>query len=295
MNKNQIKFFLFIVGFVLFIILIFLGYWFILSDFNINHNLRVVFLDIGQGDSILIQVGNKNILVDGGFEKSVVHKLDKYIPIYNRKLDLIILTHFGADHINGLIDVLQRYKVDYIIDNGLEDSSLVYFYWKELIQDKNIKYIVVNNPLTVDLSQEVKIDFIWPVYESIKHMQGSENFTSIVFKLVYDNISFLFTGDATKEVEQELVKTDINLKANVLKVGHHGSKYSSIKEFLQKVEPEYSVICVGKDNKFNHPSLRVLKNLENVNTNILRTDKNGDIIFTTNGKKLKLQNIWKEH
>ena len=186
-----------------------------------------------------------------------------------------------------MIEVLKRYPVKKIISNGLKGFDSITLEWERLIQKKNIPQQIADIPLNIMLDDKTLIEFLWPNQNLLKESKGDDNFTSLVFKLIHGNNSFLFTGDVPKEVEEVLVATEKDLKADVLKAGHHGSKYSSTKEFLSKVEPKYGVISCGENN-FGHPSLRVLKNLENVNAEILRTDQLGDIIFLSDGQYLEL-------
>jgi len=288
MKIKKLKILIFTIGLLLLINLIILGYWFILFNGNVlEDDLRVVFLNIGQGDAALIQTSQQNILVDGGPDKNIIYKLDKYIPFYNREIDLMILTHLDADHLIGLVEVLKRYSVEKVIHNGLKNYDSIALEWEKLIFEKNISQQIVDIPLNIKLDEQVLIEFLWPSQDLIKESKGDDNFTSLVFKLTHGNNKFLFTGDIPKEVEEVLILTEKDLKADVLKAGHHGSKYSSTMEFLSKVKPKYGVISCGENN-FGHPSLRVLKNLENVGAEILRTDQLGDIIFLSDGQHLML-------
>ena len=290
MKSKKFKILIFTIGILLLINLIILGYWFVLFNGNVpEDNLRVVFLNIGQGDAVLIQTSQQNILVDGGPDKNIIYKLDQYIPFYNREIDLMILTHSDSDHLTGLVEVLKRYSVEKIINNGLKNYDSIALEWERLIQEKNIPQQIVDLPLNIELDEQTLIEFLWPSQDLIKESKGDDNFTSLVFKLIHGNNEFLFTGDVPKEVEEILIATEKDLKADVLKAGHHGSKYSSTMEFLSKVKPKYGVISCGENN-FGHPSLRVLKNLENVGAEILRTDQLEDIIFSSDGKNLKLTN-----
>jgi len=288
MNPKKFKILIFTIGVLLLINLIILGYWFVLFNGNVpEDNLRVVFLNIGQGDAALIQTSQQNILVDGGPDKNIIYKLDQYIPFYDREIDLMILTHLDSDHLTGLVETLKRYSVKKIISNGLKNYDSIALEWERLIQEKNIPQQIVDIPLNIEFNNQILIEFLWPSQSLIKESKGDDNFTSLVFKLIHGDNKFLFTGDVPKEVEGALVATKEDLKASVLKAGHHGSKYSSAMEFLNKVKPKYGIISCGK-NSFGHPSLRVLKNLENVNAEILRTDQLGDIIFLSDGQDLKL-------
>jgi len=213
--------------------------------------------------------------------------LDQYIPFYDREIDLMILTHLDSDHLTGLVETLKRYSVEKIISNGLKNYDSIALEWERLILEKNISEKIVDIPFGVKINNEFLMEFLWPSQDSIKGSKGDDNFASLVFKLIHENNSFLFMGDVPKRVEETLVASGKNLKADVLKAGHHGSKYSSGKEFLSLVKPKYGIISCGENN-FGHPSLRVLKNLQNVNAQILRTDYLGDIIFLSDGKNLKL-------
>jgi len=288
MNPKKFKILIFTIGVLLLINLIILGYWFVLFEGNVSQgNLRVVFLNIGQGDAALIQTSKQNILVDGGPDKNIIYKLDQYIPFYDREIDLMILTHLDADHLTGLVETLKRYSVEKIISNGLKNYDSIALEWNRLIQEKNIPQQIVDIPLSIELDNQILMEFLWPSQDLIKESKSDDNFTSLVFKLIHGNNNFLFTGDVPKEAEEILVATKEDLRADVLKAGHHGSKYSSTMEFLNEVEPKYGVISSG-ENSFGHPSLRVLKNLENVGAGILRTDQLGDIIFLSDGQELTL-------
>ncbi|MBU4369748.1 MBL fold metallo-hydrolase [Patescibacteria group bacterium] len=288
MSIKKFKILVFGIGILLLINLIVLGYWFVLFNGNVSEDsLKVVFLNVGQGDAALIQTSQQDILVDGGPDKNIIYKLDKYIPFYDREIDLMILTHLDSDHLTGLVEVLKRYPVKKIISNGLKNYDSIALEWERLIQEKNIPQQIADIPLTILLDEQTLIEFLWPSQDLIKESKGDDNFTSLVFKLTHGNNKFLFTGDVPKEVEEILAATENDLKADVLKAGHHGSKYSSTMEFLSKVKPKYGVISCGENN-FGHPSLRVLKNLENIRAEILRTDQLGDVIFLSDGQELTL-------
>ncbi|OQX71796.1 hypothetical protein B6D52_00120 [Candidatus Parcubacteria bacterium 4484_255] len=278
-----------IVGVFFFLNLTILGY-FLFFVSPVSADLRVVFLDVGQGDAILIQTPQQNIIIDGGPDKSIVRKLDQYIPITERRIDLMILTHPDGDHLTGLVEILRRWPVITVAESGLKSNSPAYIEFNSLIKSKNIKRHIINVPQRITFEDNLFFDFLWPCSkESIENNEGDCNFLSLVFMLNYGDNNFLFTGDATKETEEELMSQGLNLRADVLKAGHHGSKHSSGLNFLKAVNPEYAIISVGKDNNFGHPSLRVLDNFRKINANVLRTDEKGDIIFESNGQTLTLK------
>ncbi len=277
------------VSILLFVNLVILGYFSFTSG-QPKGELRVIFFDIGQGDSALIQTPRRqNILIDGGPDRSLIFKLDKYIPLTARKIDLMILTHPDPDHLYGFVEVLRHWQVGKVAYTGTDDNYPFYLEWLKLIKEKEIPTMIITRPQILKLGDEISLEFLWPI-ENLKGKSFRDNNpTSIVNKLVFNKVKFLFTGDIDKGVESKLIELGADLKADVLKVGHHGSKYSSGLEFLKKVGAFYGVISVGKDNTFGHPSFRVLKNLEKAGYKILRTDEMGDIIFITNGEELKLK------
>jgi len=246
--------------------------------------LEVDFLDVGQGDAILIKSPyGQNILIDGGPDKGVIRKLADNLPYYDRKIDLIILTHPHDDHVTGLIEVLKRFEVKKIIYTGALHTGPNYLAWLKEIKDKKIFLLVADQPQNINLGQDLDFKIIYP----LKNFSGQEaenlNNTSVVVKLIYKNISFLLVGDIEKEAEDELIKNGVDLRAHVLKVGHHGSDTGSTEEFLEAVRPEIAVIAVGRNNKFGQPSRRVIKRLERRGAIIYRTDIDGDIKIISNG------------
>jgi len=289
MRTKFVSKFILVIGIFFFINLTVLGY-FLFFVSPLSTELRVVFLDVGQGDAILIQTAQQNILIDGGPDKNIIKKLDQYIPLTKRHIDLMILTHPDGDHLIGLVEVLRRWSVGAVVESGIKSFSPAYIEFNSLIESKNIKRYIINTPQKMVLKDNLFFDFLWPFSkELIKDNEGDCNFLSLVAMLDYEDNDFLLTGDATEETEKELMLQELDLKADVLKVGHHGSKYSSGLNFLKEVKPEYAIISVGEDNSFGHPSLRVLDNFRKVNTEVLRTDKKGDIIFLSNGQTLTVK------
>jgi len=228
-------------------------------------------------------------LIDGGPDKGIIYKIDHYLPLNNRQIDLMISTHPDPDHLTGLVEVLSRLKVKKIITNGVKDNSPIYLLFEKLIKEKELTPLVIKKPLRIDLGGGLSLDFFWPREDLVNKVLGDNNQFSLVFKMVFKKTSFLFTGDADEKAEEEIISLEENLKVDVLKVAHHGSKYSSSLDFLRKVKPQYAVISSGKNNKFGHPNLRVLKNLETVGAKVFRTDELGDIIFETDGNNLFLK------
>ncbi|MDA2935633.1 MBL fold metallo-hydrolase [Patescibacteria group bacterium AH-259-L05] len=290
MKTKKHNIIIYAVGGLLIVSLVIVGYGTILVDVHQQGNLRVIFLDVGQGDAILVQTPEgKNILIDGGPDKSIIYKLDSYIPITDRTIDIMIATHADLDHITGLAEVLYRYEVKSVLDNGLKGYTPAYYQWQNSISEKNISRVSVDAPQTIVLEDALLLQFLWPDQDKMSDEEADSNFASVVVKLLYDDTSFLLTGDATIETEEILIVNNTDLTADVLKVGHHGSKYSSSIEFINAVKSVYGIISTGEDNTFGHPSLRALKNLEVSGAQILRTDQDGDILFTSDGKTLHVK------
>lgn len=264
--------------------------WSVVFDLSKPPLLKVIFFNVGQGDAIFIETPQKHqILIDGGpLEDLLLEKISKEIPFYDRSIDLIILTHPESDHLRGLIGVLKSYKVDYVLITGAEKKrkSRDYKLFKELIEKEKSKIIFAERGERI-LSGGVNLVILYP----FKNLKGktfeNTNNVSIVSFLKFNKISFLFTGDIYKKVEKVLIKEN-NLKANILKVAHHGSKTSTCQEFLKKVRPSIAVISVGKDNFYGHPHQEVLERLRKFNIKILRTDEIGDIKFLTDGFLVKI-------
>ena len=264
---------------------------YILYEENLQANLEVITLDIGQGDAILIKTPyRQNILIDGGPDNSVIRGVDRHLPFWRRKIDLMILTHPDADHVTGLVEVLRRYPVERVMGTGVAHILPAYIRWLEIIKDEEIPFDIAQAPMRVEFGDDLWMEIIYPWDDFAGRDVEDNNETSIVAKLIYGETSFLLTGDATIEVEEKLVEAEnfqpLIFNINVLKVGHHGSKGSTSLEFVEMVKPEYAVISAGADNRFGHPTTRVLKNLEKVGAIILRTDEVGDVVLVSDGERI---------
>jgi len=261
--------------------------------------LEATFFDIGQGDAIFIETPQRHqILIDGGPGSIILEKLGKEMPFWDRSIDLIILTHPEHDHVAGLIEVLKRYKVENILWTGTVRDTSEYNEWIRLIKNEGAKIKIAQAPSDVyyrteKVGQNINRGAVLHILFPFENLEGKEikntNNTSIISRLVFGENSFLFTGDAYKSVEKKLLEKGIEIDSSVLKVGHHGSKTSSLEEFIKEVSPEIAVISVGKDNLYGHPHQETLATLEKYGIKILRTDKNGDIKIVCNSQSLKLK------
>jgi competence protein ComEC len=252
--------------------------------------LHVSFLDIGQGDAILIQTPNgQDILIDGGPDpQKIALELSERLPFWDRTIDLVVCTQPQADHVTGLVEVLQRYNAERVVDPGVSYDSAIYQEWVRLIEIKGIEHNVARAGQEIDLGGGVKIEVLNPpesLWEGTSHDVDNNG---VVLRLSWNDVSFLFTADIRAEAELELIMNRANLKATVLKVAHHGSDTSTTQQFLAAVDPELAVICVGADNPFGHPSPEVLERLTDRlgDANIHRTDQDGTLEFITDGERL---------
>jgi competence protein ComEC len=256
--------------------------------------LSVYILDIGQGDAIFIQAPNGNqILIDAGPGNSVLSELREVMPIYDKSIDMIVITNPDADHIGGFVEVLKRYGVDTILQPGTISDSALSKELDRLYEHEHARMILARRGMRfiVDTNKKIYMDILFPDRDVSKL---STNDGSIVMRLVYGDTSFMLTGDSPEKIEKYLVsleKTDIenqSLKSNVLKVGHHGSRTSTSYEFLSSVQPELAVISAGKNNKYKHPHKEVLDRLAKLKIPILGTYEHGRIEIRSDGKEIRV-------
>ena len=250
--------------------------------------LEVYFLDVGQGDAILIKTPfGQNVLIDGGPDSAILKRLGENLPWWERTIDLMILTHPHDDHVMGLNEVIKRYDIQKIVHTGVAYDSPAYATWQELVKDNRISSILVDRPQTINLGENCNLAILYP--RQAIYGRGAENVnnTSIVSKLDCGGVKMLFAGDAEREEENELLKTNIDLSADIIKIGHHGSDTASGDEFLAKVKPQYAIIEVG-ENDFGLPSLRVIKRLERMGAKVYRTDQSGTIFIKNDWQNIKV-------
>ena len=253
--------------------------------------LEVDFLDIGQGDAILIKTPyGQNVLIDGGPDNTIIKRLSENLPWWDRKIDLMILTHPHDDHVAGLNDVIKRYQVKKILYTGVVHNSPAYLNWLELIKNSHIPLVIIDRPQVITLGNDCQLDILYPHSSLLGKGVDNLNNSSIVAKLIYGKTKFLLTGDIEIEVEQELISSKVDLTAQVMKACHHGSDTSNSKEFLQAVKPEIVIMQVGTDNQFGHPSRRVIKRLERIGARVFRNDLDGTVKLVSNGQKIEIRN-----
>ena len=249
--------------------------------------------DVGQGDSILAQEGDKQILIDGGPDSAVLERLGNAMPAGDREIDLVILTHPHSDHVNGLAQVLSRYKVDKILATDVTAPIASFRSWKEQIaQDK----IGLDDPQKIKTEKVGDMEYDVLSAGTEAKIRGSEhdgnsdglNDSSIVGMLKFGSRRFLLMGDATTVVEDKLMAAGDDLKADFLKVGHHGSTYSTSEKFIDAVSPAYAATSVGAKNPYGNPAWRVMQLIKNKGIVGYRTDENGTVMALTDGQSLQV-------
>lgn len=255
---------------------------------NKNDYLKVVFLDVGQGDAIYIESPNgKQILIDGGPDAKLLSSLSKIMPFADRSIDMVMFTHPDMDHIGGLPVLLDNYTVSNIIENGSFSDSDVYTSLEEKIKSNKINKIIAKKGTRIVLDKEKNI-FVDILFPDRDPNTLESNDASIVAKLIYGDTSFMFTGDASIYTENQLWwnEQDTTLDSDVLKLGHHGAKTSSSILWLMKVTPDIAIISSGKNNRYGHPNKEVLDRLDDLEIPYLKTSDEGNIIFKSDGVKI---------
>lgn len=245
--------------------------------------LRVYFFDVGQGDAIFIETPSGNqVLIDGGPNKSVVANLSRVMPFYDRSIDIVILTHPHNDHFAGLVDVFKHYDIDLFVESGIAGQSPVYQELRRIIEGKSINKRTARAGERIMLDKNLWLDIVAPIDSISQAENENPNEVMVVGRLVYDETSFLFTGDMEKTEEISLALSDLDLDSDILKVAHHGSRNSSTLLFLEKITPSIAVISSGP-NYYGHPHKEALDRLAFVGANILRTDEKGTILIKSDG------------
>jgi competence protein ComEC len=251
-----------------------------------NNQVKIFFLDIGQGDSILIDFGkNQQALIDGGPSKAVLTELGKYLPIGDRTIEYMILTHPDSDHLTGLNYVLESYQVEKIYHTGVNHDTNRYQEFRDKIKSENTE--IADYGDVIKPNKTAKIEIIYPLISLNNQNKSNLNDSSIVAVLDIGKVEILLTGDGEENVWQELISKNLLKDVEILKVSHHGASNGTNEELLKTTKPELAIISAGKDNRYGHPKKDVLNLLEEHQLNIKRTDQEGTIKLTTDG-----ENYW---
>ena len=290
-NKNNI-----IIRYLLLIIILFgvyyLDKYIITNDNQKNENtvkvttdnkLKVYYIDVGQGDSILLSINNHNMLIDSG-NYNDRFKLTKYFKNLGiNKFDYFIGTHAHEDHIGSMSYIIKNFDIDHYIMPSTKTDYNSYTYAIKALDKKGMS---VEEP---KIDSIIKLDEVSCKYLYYDNNEEDLNNNSIIMKCTFFNNSFLFTGDTTSDVEKMILDKD--LKSDVLKIAHHGSKYSSSAQFLEKVNPKYAIITCEKDNEYGYPHKVTLDKLSKLNVKVFRTDYDSTIISTSDGNNISFETI----
>lgn len=252
---------------------------------EVNTYLKVSYLDVGQADSILVENNGEAMLIDAGNNEDGELLVKYFKQEQINEFKYVVGTHPHEDHIGGLDDIIDNFKIKTLYMPDAITTTKTFMDVLDAIEEKDMTYKVPKIEEEFELG-EAKIKVLYTGNDT-----KDLNNTSIVLRLVFGKTSFLFTGDATDKTEKEILKSGINVEADVLKLGHHGSKYSTTDEFLSKVNPKYAVISVGKGNSYNHPENETIDKLNSKNIEIHRTDLEGTIIVSSDGENINISSI----
>ena len=246
--------------------------------------LQVVFLDVGQGDALLITTPHgRQVLVDAGPSNTLGQTIAPYMSVSDRSLDLVMLTHPDLDHVGGMVSLVDRYDIGMVMHSGLLAGSPVYAAIAERIRQKNIPTMSAEAGQVITLEPGVILEIYSP-YPSFESLEPNDY--SIVARLVYGTTSVMLTGDATKQIELEVTETfGDRLQSDILKVGHHGSQTSTSDPFVEAVSPQYAVLSYGCNNRFGHPHGEVLATLFSHQIELYDTCNDGDVVFESDGEE----------
>ncbi len=278
-NANRI----FLIIFLLFLFDVFIWSFVV---FDRVGDLEIYFLNVGQGDSSLVITPRKNkILIDGGPDNSVIKELSSILRPTDRYIDIVVLTHPQADHFNGLIGVLKNYEVGIFVFNGQKGTANSYESLEKVLNEKKIKSIILGEKDKIRYSSGY-FDIISPSKDLLSSAEPNDS--GIVMKLIEGRATALFTADIGKNIEKRLIeKYKENLDIDILKVAHHGSRYSSSDEFLGVATPFLSAIEVGRNN-YGHPSPETISNINFYGSRFFRTDKDGTVKIVINGENIRV-------
>ncbi len=254
-------------------------------------------LDVGQGDAILLTApSGEHALIDAGPDARVLGPLARELGYFDRTIDLLVLTHPDLDHLGGMVSILERYQVGRVLMTGIAQDSVEYRRFQERVAELHIPVTIASRGRALTLGNDASaahLTVLWPDRPLVGTRPDKPNNTSVVLKVVFGETSFLLTGDIEADTEAQLVgHGGDTLAASVLKIAHHGSDTSSTTAFLAAVQPDIALISVGQHNSFGHPSRRVLRRLERAGVRIYRTDEEGTIRVTSDGKTFQIRSLY---
>lgn len=261
--------------------------WYAVFYVGSHRDLIMTVFDVGQGDSIFIELPNGNqVLIDGGPSDAVLAKLGHAMPFWDHSIDLVILTHPHADHVTGLVEVLKRYHVGMVMESDVNYATSEYSEWHRLLREKHIPVAIAHVGQVVHLSPRAELDILTPRDSFIGVSPNNVHDAMVISRLIYASTTALLVGDEEKPLEYRLIASGEDLISDILKVGHHGSKTSTTEVLIQAVRPKFAVISAGRKNRYGHPHQQTLDTLHKFGIQIFRTDTDGDISFVSNGKRI---------
>lgn len=283
-KKTWLKYALICVSLIFVIVCITISYnSTIKTSLDLENNMVTHFIDVGQGDCALIQVNNKNLLIDSGTSDSK-QKLIRYLKKNNiTKLDYIVVTHPHEDHIGGMASVIKNFEVGEFYAPKAITSTQTFNDMIDALRAKNLKIKIATPNISLNLGPNTTCVMLSPNKTTYDNL----NNYSCTLKITYKNSTYLFTGDIETQAEDEIMANGYDISAQVLKVAHHGSKTSSSQEFLNKVSPKIAIISCGIDNDYGHPNKETLDRLKILNTIIYRTDLDKTIVLISDGTNIK--------
>ena len=247
--------------------------------------MSVTYLNVGQGDSELIQVNGINMLIDAGTNAGANDLVKDLKNRGIKTIDIAIATHPHEDHIGGMDEVLENFDVKSFYAPKVAHTTKTYENMLKAVKNEGLKIKQIKEGTKIDLGKDTEVQ----VYSPVKSQYEELNNYSPVMKISYGQNSFMFTGDAESLVEKEILNENKDLKADVLKLGHHGSHSSTSEEFLKAVDPSIAIVSCAKDNKYGHPHKETMSNLKKAGITVYETFRDGDITISSNGKKLDVK------
>jgi competence protein ComEC len=254
--------------------------------------LHLYFLDVGQGDAILLRSpGGRWILVDGGPDPLLLaSRLGQIMPFWQRRLDLVVATHTDQDHLAGLVAALERYRVARVMVSAAEGTSALEAFWREAVAAEGAEVILAQQGTCLDLGHAVRLEVLHPPPTPLPADKGDTNRNSLVLQIRYGHFQALLTADIDAPAEEHLLASGMPLGSTLLKVSHHGAGSATSARFLEAVRPQLAVISVGQ-NRFGHPSPQVLERLVAAGARMLRTDEQGTIVCSTDGRECWIRTL----